>query len=411
MIRPPVSLRLPIYLDHNATTPVDQRVFEAMRPFFCDTFGNAASRGHSFGWAAEAAVDRARQQCAAILNANPNAIVWTSGSTEANNLAIKGVACAHKDRGRHIITQATEHKAVIDPCKRLAKEGFDVTVLGVDRRGRIDFDELAASIRPDTILVSIMWANNEIGTIQPARKIGQLCREKGVLFHTDATQAVGKLPVDVQEDCIDLLSFSGHKLYGPKGAGGLFVRHKPEKIELACQLDGGGHERGYRSGTLNVPGIVGLGMACQIAQERMASDTPRLLSLRDKLESGIRQRVEGVHVNGDPENRLAHMTNLMFEGVPGDSMLMALEDIAVSSGSACTSASLEPSYVLRACGVERDLAFSSLRYSLGRSTTEEEIDYAIEKTVDCITNLRALALMRTGPVMRDAGVEKSPATV
>jgi cysteine desulfurase len=392
-----VSLRLPIYLDHNATTPVDPNVFEAMRPYFCETFGNAASRGHSFGWAAEAAVDRARQQCAAVLNANPNAIVWTSGSTEANNLAIKGVAYAHLERGRHIVTQATEHKAVLDPCKRLEQEGFEVTVLGVDRRGRIDFDELAATLRPDTVLVSIMWANNEIGTIQPTRRIGQLCRDRGVLFHTDATQAVGKLPVDVQADCIDLLSFSGHKLYGPKGAGGLFVRHKPEKIELACQLDGGGHERGYRSGTLNVPGIVGLGKACEIAQQRMAIDTPRLRMLRDRLERGIRERVTGVQVNGDPENRLAHMTNLMFEGVPGDSMLMALEDIAVSSGSACTSASLEPSYVLRACNVDRDLAFSSLRFSLGRSNTEEEIDYAIEKTVDCIGNLRALAGMRRAP--------------
>ena len=393
-----MSLRLPIYLDHNATTPVDEQVFEAMRPYFCQTFGNAASRGHSFGWAAEAAVDKARQQCAAVLNANPNAIVWTSGSTEANNLAIKGVAYAHRDQGRHIITQATEHKAVIDPCKRLEKEGFSVTVLNVDRRGRINFDELVASIRPDTVLVSIMWANNEIGTIQPIRRIGELCRSKGVLFHTDATQAVGKLPVDVQADCIDLLSFSGHKLYGPKGAGGLFVRHKPEKIELSCQLDGGGHERGYRSGTLNVPGIVGLGKACEVAQQRMAFDTPRLKMLRDRLERGIRDRVQGVHVNGDPECRLAHMTNLMFEGVPGDSMLMALEDIAVSSGSACTSASLEPSYVLRACGVDRDLAFSSLRFSLGRSNTEEEIDFAIGKTVECIDNLRALAEMRRGVI-------------
>ncbi|MBC8107273.1 MAG: aminotransferase class V-fold PLP-dependent enzyme [Anaerolineae bacterium] len=393
-------MRLPIYLDHNATTPVDPRVFEAMMPFFCETFGNAASRGHSFGWAAEAAVDKARQQAAAIINANPNAIVWTSGSTEANNLAIKGVACAYKHKGRHIITQATEHKAVLDPCKRLAADGYDVTVLGVDRRGRIDMDEFAASLRPDTILVSIMWANNEIGTIAPIRKIGQLCRSKGICFHTDATQAVAKIPIDVEADCIDLLSFSAHKMYGPKGSGALYVRHKPERIELACQLDGGGHERGYRSGTLNVPGIVGLGMACEIGMQQQPIDAPRLRVLRDKLEAGIRSRVDGVHVNGDPDNRLSHMTNLCFEGVPGDSMLGALEDIAVSSGSACTSASLEPSYVLRACGVDRCLAFSSLRFSLGRSTTEEEIDYAIEQTTSCITNLRALAAMTTGAMVK-----------
>jgi cysteine desulfurase len=367
-----------------------------MRPFFCETFGNAASRGHSFGWTAEAAVDRARQQAAAIINANPNAIVWTSGSTEANNLAIKGVACAYKHKGRHIITQATEHKAVLDPCKRLADDGYDVTVLNVDRQGRIDFDELASAIRNDTILVSIMWANNEIGTIAPVRKIGQLCRERGVLFHTDATQAVAKLPVDVDADCIDLLSFSAHKFYGPKGSGALYVRHKPERVELACQLDGGGHERGYRSGTLNVPGIVGLGIACEIGMQQQPIDAPRLRILRDKLEAGIRSRVDGVHVNGDPDNRLSHMTSLCFEGVPGDSMLGALEDIAVSSGSACTSASLEPSYVLRACGVPRELAFTSVRFSLGRSTTEEEIDFAIDRTADAITNLRALAAMTNG---------------
>ncbi len=389
-------LRLPIYLDHNATTPVDPRVFEAMRPYFCETFGNAASRGHSFGWAAEAAVDRARQQCAAILNANPNTIVWTSGSTESNNLAIKGAAYAHRARGNHLITQATEHKAVLDPYKRLADEGFETTVLGVDRCGRIDFDEFAAAIRPTTTLVSIMWANNEIGTIQPIGRIGQLCRSKGVLFHTDATQAVGKLPIDVEADCIDLLSFSAHKLYGPKGAGGLFVRHKPTRVELACQLDGGGHERGYRSGTLNVPGIVGLGSACEVAMNQMDDDALRLHRLRDRLEQGILDRVNGVIVNGDCAQRLGHMTNLTFEGVAGDSMLMALEDIAVSSGSACTSASLEPSYVLRACGITRDLAFSSIRYSLGRSNTEAEIDYTIEKTAECIENLRALAAMTSG---------------
>jgi cysteine desulfurase len=392
-----VSLRLPIYLDYNATTPVDERVFEAMKPFFCQTFGNAASRGHCFGWTAEAAVDKARQQVAAILHGNPNAVVWTSGSTEANNLAIKGVATAYKHKGRHIITQPTEHKAVLDPCKHLEAEGADLTVLGVDRCGRIDLDELAASIRPDTILVTIMWANNEIGTIQPIRRIGQLCREKGVLFHTDATQAVGKFPVDVEADCIDLLSFSGHKIYGPKGCGALYIRHKP-KVELSCQLDGGGHERGYRSGTLNVPGIVGVGAACEVAMQRMATDAPRLRRLRDKLENGILQQIDGVHVNGDPQNRLEHMTNLSFECAADEGAPLAPEDIAVSSGSACTSASLEPSYVLRACGLGRELAFSALRFSLGRPTTEQEIDYAIEKTVECISSARALAAMRAAPI-------------
>jgi cysteine desulfurase len=388
----PPTLKLPIYLDHNATTPVDPAVFEAMRPYFCEVFGNAASRGHSFGWAAESAVDRARQQCAATIHANPNAIVFTSGSTEANNLAIKGVAHAHKRHGGHIITQATEHKAVLDPCKKLASEGFAITVLGVDAFGRIDLDELTAAIRPDTILVSIMWANNEIGTIQPIRQIGAVCRERGVLFHTDATQAVGKVPVDVEADCIDLLSFSGHKLYGPKGAGGLFVRHKP-RVELACQLDGGGHERGYRSGTLNVPGLVGLGAACEIAMQRMPIDTPRLAALRDRLESGISASLAGITINGDVHNRLAHMTNLTFDGVACDSMVVALDDVAVSSGSACTSACLEPSYVLLACGVARERAYSSLRYSLGRSTTEQEIDFAVEKTVQCIENLRELTAL------------------
>ncbi len=396
-----MSVRTPIYLDYNATTPVEPAVFEAMKPFFCETFGNAASRGHCFGWKAEAAVDRARQQVAAIINGRPDAIVFTSGSTEANNLAIKGVACARRHEGRHIITQATEHKAVLDPCKKLKADGYDVTILSVDRRGQIDFEELVGSLRPDTILVSIMWANNEIGTIYPIRRIGQLCRERGIVFHTDATQAVGKLPIDVEADCIDLLSLSAHKFYGPKGCGALFVRHKPRKIDLNCQLDGGGHERGYRSGTLNVPGIVGLGMACEIAMSRMSIDAARLLALRDRLERGLLDRLEGVQINGDPSSRLCHMTNLSFEGVNGDLLMGSLEDICVSSGSACTSASLEPSYVLTACGVSACLAHSSLRYSLGRPTTQDEVDHAIEKTVECITNLRALSVM-TGTTLNAA---------
>ena len=389
-----MSLKLPIYLDHNATTPVDPRVFEAMRPYFCETFGNAASRGHSFGWAAEDGVDRARQQCAAILNARPDTIVWTSGSTEANNLAIKGAAYGYRHTGRkHIITQATEHKAVLDPCKRLAADGFDITVLGVDRRGQIDLAELESAFRPDTLLVSIMWANNEIGTIHPIRRIAQMCRQRNVLFHTDATQAVGKLPIDVEADSIDLLSFSAHKLYGPKGAGALFVRLKPTRVELACQLDGGGHERGYRSGTLNVPGIVGLGMACEIAHEEMPHEPARLATLRDTLERGIRSRLPRVHVNGDPEHRLAHVSNLSFEGVSGDLVVL---DVAVSAGSACTSASLEPSYVLTACGVDPALAAGALRFSLGRSTSNTEIQFAIDRTVQAIQNARALQAVQQG---------------
>jgi cysteine desulfurase len=383
-----MPVQLPIYMDHNATTPLDPRVFEAMRPYFMEIFGNAASRGHSFGWEAEAAVDLAREQVAALLNARPDAIVWTSGATESNNLAIKGVADAHAQRGRHIITQVTEHKAVLDPCKRLAKHGYDVTFLGVDRFGRVELDELRDSIRPDTILVSIMWANNEIGTIQEIRKIGQMCRERGVLFHTDATQAVAKVPIDVQTDCVDMLSISGHKMYGPKGCGCLFVRHKPEKIELTPVLDGGGHERGYRSGTLNVPGIVGVGAACEIARNEMSEEIPRVRALRDRLQEGILNHVDGVLVNGYEENRLPHMTNLAFSGVDHDELLVALTGIACSSGSACTSASLEPSYVLGALGLPERLAFPSLRFALGRGNTMEEVDFVIDRLSHAVGKLR-----------------------
>jgi cysteine desulfurase len=383
-----MSVQLPIYMDHNATTPLDPRVFEAMRPYFMEIFGNAASRGHGFGWEAEAAVDQARQQVAALLNARPDAIVWTCGATEANNLAIKGVADAYAHRGRHIITQVTEHKAVLDPCKRLARQGCDVTFLGVDRFGRINLDELRDSIRPDTILVSIMWANNEIGTIQEIRQIGRMCRQRGVIFHTDATQAVAKMPIDVEADCIDLLSMSGHKMYGPKGCGILFVRNKPVKIELTPILDGGGHERGYRSGTLNVPGIVGVGAACEIAGREMADEMPRLRRLRDRLQSGIMSQVDGVLVNGYEPNRLGHMTNLSFEGVDHDELLAALAGIAVSSGSACTSASLEPSYVLSALGVPERLAFPSLRIALGRRNTAEECDFVVDRLSHAVGKLR-----------------------
>jgi cysteine desulfurase len=381
-------------MDHNATTPLDPRVFEAMRPFFMDVFGNAASMGHSFGWEAEAAVTRARQQVAALLNARPDAIVWTSGATESNNLAIKGVAEAPHQSGRHIITQATEHKAVLDCCKRLAKHGFRITVLGTDCYGRIDLDELSDSIHDDTILVSIMWANNEIGTIQDIRRIGEICRERGVLFHTDATQAVGKVPIDVQADHIDLLSMSGHKMYGPKGCGCLFVRNKPSRIELAPVLDGGGHERGYRSGTLNVTGIVGVGAACEIALHDMPEEMPRLQKLRVRLQEGILAQVDDVRVNGYEPCRLPHMTNLSFAGVDHDELLAAMSDIAVSSGSACTSASLEPSYVLRALGVSDELAFASLRFALGRRNTEEEVDFVIDRLAVMVGKLRGKGMFR-----------------
>jgi cysteine desulfurase len=378
----------PIYMDHNATTPVDARVFEAMRPYFTEIFGNAASRGHSYGWEAEAAVDKARQQVAALLNARPDAIVWTSGATESNNLAIKGVAEAHARRGRHIITQVTEHKAILDTCKHLEKYGYEITRLPVDRFGRIDIDQLSSSIRNDTMLVSIMWANNEIGTIQEIRTIGQICREKNILFHTDATQAVAKVHIDVEADCIDLLSMSGHKMYGPKGCGCLFVRNKPKKVELTPIIDGGGHERGYRSGTLNVTGIVGVGAACEIARMEMDREIPRLRALRDRLQDGIIRRVDGVSVNGYEPNRLPHMTNLSFDGVEHDQLLAALPNVAVSTGSACTSASLEPSYVLTATGVPDRLAFASLRFALGRRNTEEEVDTVIEQLSKAIGTLR-----------------------
>jgi len=388
-----VTVTLPIYMDHNATTPLDPRVFEAMRPYFMEIFGNAASRGHSYGWEAEAAVDVARMQIAHLLNCRPDAIVWTSGATESNNLAIKGVAQAASGRGKHLITQVTEHKAVLDPCWALERQGFEVTWLAVDRYGRIDLDELRRSIRPDTILVSIMWANNEIGTIQDIRKIGQMCRERGTLFHTDATQAVAKVPIDVETDHIDLLSMSGHKIYGPKGCGCLYVRNKPSKIELTQQLDGGGHERGYRSGTLNVPGIVGVGAACEIASQEMSNESERLRVLRDRLQAGIMSQVPGVYVNGYEPDRLPHMTNLAFEGVDHDELLAALTGIAVSSGSACTSASLEPSYVLSALGLPERLAFPSLRFALGKQNTAEQVDFVIQRLSRAIGKLRSDATL------------------
>ena len=389
--------RPPIYLDYNATTPVDPRVFDVMRPYFTEVFGNAASTSHSFGWASQAAVVAARNQVAAVLNVEQDSrlgareIIWTSGATESNNLAIKGVALSYPDKGRHIITQATEHMAVLDPCRRLAAEGYDVTFLPVNRFGRVAPEQVAQAIRPDTILVSIMYANNETGVVQPIREIGAICKARGIFFHSDATQAVGKIAVDVQADGIDLLSLSAHKMYGPKGCGALFVRRKGPRVRLAPLLDGGGHERGLRSGTLNVPGIVGLGMACDLARREMEAESSRLTQLRDRLESGVLCALDRVYINGDVDHRLPHVSNLSFGGADGSSILRALDDIAVSSGSACTSASLQASHVLRAMGQNDELAFNSIRFSLGRFTTEAEVDYVIEKVVRIVKSLRQAA--------------------
>ncbi|MGH7177069.1 MAG: cysteine desulfurase family protein [Tepidisphaeraceae bacterium] len=388
-----MSLRLPVYLDHNATTPVDPRVFEAIAPYFCEHFGNAASRGHSFGWTANQAVDKARRQVAQLIGAQPDSIIFTSGATESDNLAIKGVAEGLRAKGRHIITQTTEHKAVIDPCKRLETDGFEVTWLAVDRFGRVDPDDLRRAIRPDTVLVSIMYANNEIGTIQAMRDIGAVCRERNVLLHSDATQAVGKIPVDVETDRIDLLSLTGHKIYGPKGCGALFVGSAQACGSLRPLIDGGGQERGYRSGTLNVPGIVGLGMACEIAHKSLRDDATRLRELRDRLEQAILQHLGNVRVNGCPDQRLPQTSSLTFADLNGMTEAMTIEDVAVSAGSACQSANPEPSHVLRAIGVDPQLARNTVRFSLGRSTTREEVDFAIERTVQCVTGLRDLAAM------------------
>ncbi|MEM6749820.1 MAG: IscS subfamily cysteine desulfurase [Planctomycetota bacterium] len=386
-----MALTFPIYLDHNATTPMDPRVLEAMLPYFTEKFGNASSRNHRYGWEAEAGVDTARQQIADLIGATPKEIVFTSGSTESNNLAIKGAAEMYASKGKHIITALHEHKAVLDPFKRLQKEGYDVTWLEPGADGLITAEHVRSAIRDDTTLVSIMWANNELGTINEIPEIGAVCHEKGVLLHTDATQWVGKMPTNVVTDNIDLLSATGHKVYGPKGAGFLYVRRRRPRVRLHPLIDGGGHERGMRSGTLNVPGIVGLGAACEIAGQVMDDEQQRLLKLRKKLEDGVTAGVAEAVVNGHPDKRLPGTTNISFPYVEGESLMMAVKEIAVSSGSACTSASLEPSYVLKALGAGDELAHSSIRFGLGRFTTEEEIDYTIDKVVTNVLKLLAMS--------------------
>jgi cysteine desulfurase len=384
-------VKLPIYMDNHATSPMDPRVFEVMRPYFLEQFGNAASRNHSFGWQAEEAVERARKQIADLIGANPKEIVFTSGATESNNLALKGVAEMYAERGNHIITAATEHKAVLDTCKRLEKGGLRVTYLPVQQNGLVDLDMLRGAITDKTILISIMYANNEIGVLQPIADIGKIAKERGVLVHTDATQAVGKVPVNVMRDNIDIMSLSGHKMYGPKGVGALYVRRRNPRVQLTAQMDGGGHERGMRSGTLNVPGIVGLGEACALCQKEMAEEARRLGYLRDKLKDRLEAQLDEVYINGTMGHRLPNNLNMSFAYVEGESLLMGINDVAVSSGSACTSATLEPSYVLKALGAGDDLAHSSIRFGLGRFNTEEEVDYVTEKVVDVVRKLRELS--------------------
>jgi cysteine desulfurase len=384
-------MKLPIYMDYHATTPVDPRVLEAMLPYFTENFGNPASRNHAFGWVAEEAVDKGRQQVADLIGAKPKEIIFTSGATEANNLAIKGVVEMYREKGNHVITCVTEHKAVIDTCKKLEKQGGRVTYLPVQKDGRIDLDELRAAITDKTILITIMTANNEIGVLQPVAEIGAIAKEKGILFHTDAVQAVGKVPFDVNQVKADLVSLTAHKMYGPKGVGALYVRRRNPRVLLAEQISGGGHERGMRSGTLNVPGIVGLGKAAEICQTDMVADTARLLALRERLNEKFHQNLDEIYINGSMEHRLPHNLNISFAYVEGESLLMGIADVAVSSGSACTSASLEPSYVLKALGAGDDLAHSSIRFGLGRWSTEEEVDYIVDKLTNVVRRLREMS--------------------
>jgi len=384
-------MKLPIYMDNHATTPVDPRVFEAMRPYLTNVFGNSASRNHSFGWEAEEATEKARKQVASLIGATSKEIVFTSGATESDNLALKGVTEMYAEKGNHIITAATEHKAILDTCKRLEKHGTRVTYLPVQQNGLVDLDQLKAAITDKTVLISIMHANNEIGVLQPIREIGRIARERGVLLHTDGTQAVGKVPVNVLDDNIDLMSISAHKMYGPKGVGALYVRRRNPRVQLTAQMDGGGHERGMRSGTLNVPGIVGLGEACALAQAEMPAESKRLAFLRDKLKERLLNSLDEVYINGTLEHRLPNNLNISFAYVEGESLLMGINEIAVSSGSACTSATLEPSYVLKALGAGDDLAHSSIRFGLGRFNTEEEVDYVAGKVIEVVKKLRELS--------------------
>jgi cysteine desulfurase len=384
------ALRIPIYMDCHSTTPVDPRVLEAMLPYFTEHYGNAASKSHAFGWRAEEAVEEAREQVARLIGATAREIVWTSGATESDNLAVKGVARFHASRGRHLVITAIEHKAVLDPAAALTREGFEVTVVPVGRDGVVDPEAIRAALRPDTILVSVMHANNEVGTIQPVEEIGRITRERGVLFHTDAVQSLGRIPFDVEAAQADLVSLSAHKMYGPKGVGALYVRRRP-RARLVAQIDGGGHERGYRSGTLNVPGIVGFGKAAELGREEMPAEAPRILALRERLRAAIEAGLERVTVNGSLSRRLPGNLNVSFDHVEGEALLIAMKDVAVSSGSACTSASLEPSYVLRAMGVPDELAHASIRFGLGRFNTEEEVDHVARLVVEKATRLREMS--------------------
>jgi cysteine desulfurase len=387
----PAGVTLPIYMDNHATSPMDPRVLEAMLPYFSQKFGNAASRNHSFGWEAEQAVENAREQIAKLIGASAKEIIFTSGATESDNLAIKGIAEMYKERGNHIITQVTEHKAVLDTCKRLEKYGYRVTYLPVKADGLIDMEDLRRAIDDKTILVSIMFANNEIGTVQPVAEIGKLCHEKGVIFHSDGVQALGKIPIDVNAMNIDVLSLTAHKLYGPKGVGALYVRRRNPRVQISAQIDGGGHERGMRSGTLNVPSIVGFGKACEIAGQEMAVEAARLKTMRDYLRNKLESALDYVEVNGSWEHRLPGNLNMSFVYVEGESLLMGINDVAVSSGSACTSATLEPSYVLKALGLGDDVAHSSIRFGLGRFNTQAEVDYVADKVIGIVKKLRELS--------------------
>ncbi len=384
-------MKLPIYMDNHATTPVDPRVLDAMLPYFREEFGNSASRNHAFGWKAEEAVERSRKQIAALIGARPKEIIFTSGATESDNLAIKGVAEMYAEKGNHIITCLTEHKAVLDSCKKLEKHGFRITWLPVESSGRIDLDRLRDAITDQTILITLMYANNEIGVIHPVAEIGRIAHERGVLFHCDAVQAVGKVPVNVIDENIDMLSISAHKMYGPKGVGALYVRRRNPRVQLTSQVDGGGHERGMRSGTLNVPGIVGLGEACALCQKEMAEEAVRLKALRDRLKVRLEAALDEVYVNGTMEHRLPNSLSMSFAYVEGESLLMGINDVAVSSGSACTSATLEPSYVLKALGTGDDLAHSSIRFGIGRFNTEAEVDYVADRVTQVVRKLRELS--------------------